>query len=68
LLTVVSTRCGLGGPFLLEESPIRGGWGAESLQVIQVIFAPRLTDFLGSQMLAVAWLIEEQKMQLNLPP
>jgi hypothetical protein len=37
---VVSTRCGLGGPFLLEEGSVRGSWGTESLQVIQVIFAP----------------------------
>lgn len=47
LLAVVGTRNRLGSPFLLEESSVRGSWGAESLQVIQVIFAPRLTDFLG---------------------
>ena len=40
LFTVVGARDGLGGPFLLEECAGRGGRGAESLQVIQVVLAP----------------------------
>lgn len=40
LFTVVGASEGLGCPFLLEKCAVRRGWAAESLQVIQVVFAP----------------------------
>lgn len=40
LFAVIGTSESLGGPFLLEECTVRGGRASQSLQIIQVVFAP----------------------------
>lgn len=66
LFTVVRSCGRFGGPFLLEEGSGNEVGLAQALQVIQVVFAPGLADFLIS--LARQAIVIEKKKNSNVPP